>query len=917
MWWLIFSITLSVHPISSTAGKLQVLPIRSTKHLPTPKGIIDTVYFEDFEEGAPGWQLIDYTDIGPKWHPDTFHAYGGTGKSWWMGDPQIGGYLDHWYQVLDSPELTLPSGTIYLTFVMRRGIEEPANYQQYDGWDGCNVRISTDGGNTWTVIEPDYPEYNCSSLYSFGYEHGEGPGVPGWGGSSPGFDWEAVQFNLSDYAGQTVKIRWAFASDPGYCTTDDPTLFGWQIDNIDIAGVFSSNAEGNDTLQFTRASLVPVAGQIWHLAEDPTAPSPIHIMSCDTNGTYLPNLVDAMVSPFIHLPEVEEIYATFYLKGNMNDRDQFPNVDYFAFQLSPDGTQWFYISNPNGDPDDINYVYLLTDASEWFSFIEGYSESWDEDIAVYAGDSVQFRIVVYSDEDEPIGEGMKVDNFLVWVVRMLCPPYGLYATAGDRLITLNWHPPIPGTPAILAYDNEPRYYINDAQPYAVRFTPESYPAMLMQAMVDLYGSPAFSGTYSLYVWDDDGANGMPGTQLLQIDGLVVEHPYIGFETIDLSPYGIVIEDGDYYIGVGNFAQGDQGLLVDTFPAQNRSYCYYGGQWYPLTDAYETVTNLLIRSKVIQYEPGAEPADSFRIYRKEEAGTYSPIATTVDTFYQDTDVENDHTYWYYVTAFFGTSETPPSNEVSATPFSLTTVDICYDDGIPDGGYTIGSGNYMAVRFTPPEYPVGITKIRYYLTSGPGNFIGYIWDDDGEDGLPGTQLYQANFIGATEGWNEHILDSMLVITDGDFYVGLRALTTTPPLGYDTTAPFDDRSYYKVGDEPWELFSDAGLYYDLMIRATVDTHAVGVEEVARTEILSIKLANSIIGDYVHATVTVPGMQDFAITLHNVMGQKLSTPVTIRNMGDHYDVTIGVANLPTGIYFITVRSHDSSVITKVVKLR
>ncbi|OYV03275.1 hypothetical protein CGW93_01630 [candidate division bacterium WOR-3 4484_18] len=62
---------------------------------------------------------------------------------------------------------------------------------------------------------------------------------------------------------------------------------------------------------------------------------------------------------------------------------------------------------------------------------------------------------------------------------------------------------------------------------------------------------------------------------------------------------------------------------------------------------------------------------------------------------------------------------------------------------------------------------------------------------------------------------------------------------------------------------------------------------------------------------------MQGFVIKLHNIMGQKLPTPVTIRNMGDHYDVTIGVANLPTGIYFITVRSNDSSVTTKIVKLR
>ena len=50
--------------------------------------------------------------------------------------------------------------------------------------------------------------------------------------------------------------------------------------------------------------------------------------------------------------------------------------------------------------------------------------------------------------------------------------------------------------------------------------------------------------------------------------------------------------------------------------------------------------------------------------------------------------------------------------------------------------------------------------------------------------------------------------------------------------------------------------------------------------------------------------------------MGTETSCPNNNQRHGDHYDVTIGVANLPIGIYFITVRSNESSVITEVEKL-
>lgn len=371
-----------------------------------------TLYWEDFETGASGWTSIDLTATPPMWHPDTFQAYGGIGRSWWMADTSIKGYLDHWYQVLDSPEIGVPSdGSPTLTFMMNRAVENPAGAEPpYDGWDGCNVRISTDGGSSWAVLTATDPPYNCSSMYSFGFEHGEGPGIPGWGGSSGG--WVQATFDLSSYKGQTVKIRWAFASDPAYCTTDDPSLFGWQIDDIDVAGVFFN--DGEDTTGFSRSSIVPVGGDLWHLETAPDAPSPTHIARCSNEaGTYNNNMENFYISPLIHLPLASYIRADFMLKGYLiGSSETFPDCDYFLAQLSPDtGKTWYYVSNPTGDPTGTNYVYLL-DQDQWFSFTEGYAQ--EIDVTYYAGQDLLFRFGVHSNAVDSTGTGVFIDDFKVF-----------------------------------------------------------------------------------------------------------------------------------------------------------------------------------------------------------------------------------------------------------------------------------------------------------------------------------------------------------------------------------------------------------------------------------------------------------------------------------------------------------------------
>jgi len=181
----------------------------------------------------------EWPDNKAYWHLDEWNAYGGSGVSWWMADTAKftpGGYNNDWHVVLETDPISLIGSQLSLAFYHRYAMEDPdgaSDYNSfYDGWDGINVRISSDGGSTWEVLTGPQPGYTSNSLWSFGGIHGEGPGIPGWAGRRQ--VWTQVGFDLSTYQDQTVQIRFEFASDAGYSSEDDNTLFGWQIDEIEV-----------------------------------------------------------------------------------------------------------------------------------------------------------------------------------------------------------------------------------------------------------------------------------------------------------------------------------------------------------------------------------------------------------------------------------------------------------------------------------------------------------------------------------------------------------------------------------------------------------------------------------------------------------------------------------------------------------
>ncbi|GAI50959.1 unnamed protein product, partial [marine sediment metagenome] len=106
---------------------------------------------------------------------------------------------DEW---LITPEITLPSGSPSMEFY---------HYwvdSSYDNADN-NLKISTDDGVTWTILDQWLD-----------------PGSDEWFYAGP--------YDLSTYADLNVKLAWQYVSNNGEY---------WYIDDIDIAGVIVEGFE--------------------------------------------------------------------------------------------------------------------------------------------------------------------------------------------------------------------------------------------------------------------------------------------------------------------------------------------------------------------------------------------------------------------------------------------------------------------------------------------------------------------------------------------------------------------------------------------------------------------------------------------------------------------------------------------------
>jgi len=225
-------------------------------------GLIDTIDFPSWTAVVGTYSIKCYTQLASDENPNNDTAYGSvicretyannfessngnfsSSSGWQWGAPSLGPSSAHsgtnlWATVLGdsysnnvnwkliSSEFYAASDNPQLKFWQWYDMEK-SSYYPGRAYDGGNLKISTDSGNTWNLIRP-VGGYNAVGYTS-------NAGIPSESCfSGVGTTWSEVTYDLPVISGQEFYICWHFGSDNAVVRP------GWYIDDITTTNVISS-----------------------------------------------------------------------------------------------------------------------------------------------------------------------------------------------------------------------------------------------------------------------------------------------------------------------------------------------------------------------------------------------------------------------------------------------------------------------------------------------------------------------------------------------------------------------------------------------------------------------------------------------------------------------------------------------------
>ncbi|MEA2103317.1 MAG: T9SS type A sorting domain-containing protein [Candidatus Cloacimonadota bacterium] len=643
-------------------------------------------------------------------------------------------------------------------------------------------------------------------------------------------------------------------------------------------------------------------------------------------------------------------YVTIWFKDSMNGllQDKGAGTTGTLYETSDGGETWTFL-NYNGScyTNDMSYVpgtdnmYVSTGAAAGVSGAS-YSLDGGANWTIYDGtEGTQFLATDWANDECGYAGGFTLDQFTggmfkyTYVSAPVLPPEDLYAEAlADLTVQLFWSPPPSGSEGWIRWDNgenagslgltnpgewdaASKFSATDMLPYAdgeitkIKFYPTSETAI-----------------YSVCIWT--GAN---ASLVLEQD---VPSPTINdWNEIDLD-VSVTVESGTiYWIGY-HMNQVDSGQPngypagYDAGPAQNGLWANLGSGFQDISTQgfdYNWNTAAYIENsdgEIAQIQNNASRSRDLTEYNifhsLESGGPYDIVATVpaADTSYIHPDPETGATNYYVVTAVYGMDESDYTNEASAYVEIATAEEIIYDDDSAETGYNSGTmGDRLAVRMTPDTYPVSLLRVKLYLTQVQQTVALAIWDDDGPDGKPGTQIVETIAVSTSSiqanSWTVVTIPEgdRPTIYSGDFYVGWIETGAENLIGVDENGTAYNRSWQYTSGQ-WFDYT-MGVPQNMMMRAVVNTD-VGVNEPNPQNLNSIyNFPNPVTSTttFKYNIQSAP-QEPVEINIYNILGQRVDS-VT----GENGIAVWNPTNIPNGLYFYKIKTENYSATKKMLLMK
>lgn len=275
-------------------------------------------------------------------------------------------------------------------------------------------------------------------------------------------------------------------------------------------------------------------------------------------------------------------------------------------------------------------------------------------------------------------------------------------------------------------------------------------------------------------------------------------------------------------------------------------------------------------------------------------------------------------------------TPSNNqkelELQVVDTTLLDIPLAWDNGTAstNGISWAGGGGGIGMHFIPPFYPCVITKVGALIAADATN-VGFslqVYDDDGPNGAPLTQLDSVNVPGGTFTpgiYFETNTSQSIQINSGGFYVAWMMGGDGVVLGEDGIPPYSNRCYEVLGlasnPNSWAEYRN-GEISDPIIHAIISA-VVGINEINADQNQFSEFYPNPAKYKTMLTYKIKEQSELSFVVYNIRGKVIAEKsLGTQDAGDGV-IELNLQNMDAGVYVCKITAGNNEYYKKITVIR